>query len=161
TQAGDQGYSYDANGNPTNDGDVIGTDNQLTSNGTWNYSYDAVGNLTGKTATDSSGIAWTYGYDYANHLISAVETQNGTTVLSISYSYDCFGNRVSRTFTDGSGTTTTLFSYDESGALYAEENGSGTITTRYVSGISTNVWLARIDGDGGAWLLSDHQGSVT
>ncbi len=163
-QAGTQNYSYDANGNPTNGGDTVGTDNQLSSDGTWNYSYDAVGNLVGKTAVDGSS-SWTYTYSVRNQLLSAVETDgSGATITSVSYTYDIFGNRLSRTVTNTLGTTTQGFVYDGS-TLYADTDGSGTITMRYIADVTgPNTWLARVDaqGDSGsAWLLGDHQGSVT
>ena len=44
----DEAYTYDANGNRTNAGYVIGADNRLLSDGTYTYSYDAEGNRTAK-----------------------------------------------------------------------------------------------------------------
>jgi hypothetical protein len=44
--AGRPGALDDANGNRTGDGYVVGPDNQLTSDGTYRYQYDAEGNLT-------------------------------------------------------------------------------------------------------------------
>ena len=41
--------TYDANGNRTNTGDVTGADNELLSDGTYNYSYDANGNLVSRS----------------------------------------------------------------------------------------------------------------
>ena len=79
--------------------------------------------------------------------------------------YDVFGNRLSETVTQNGTTTTTLFSYDANNTLYATENSSGTITTRYISGVGgPDLWLAQVDATGGnnsAWLLSDYQGTVT
>src|SRR5438046_6563849 len=43
-----EAYSYDANGNRTNTGYTTGTNNEVTSDGTYNYTYDAEGNMTGK-----------------------------------------------------------------------------------------------------------------
>ena len=124
-----------------------------------------MGNLIGKTAIDGSGIAWTYGYDNANNLTSATETQNGSTILQIAYTYDVFGNRLSETVTQNGTTTTTLYSYDANNTLYADLNSSGTITTRYISGVGgPDLWLAQVDATGSgnsAWLLSDYQGTVT
>ncbi len=64
TQAGSQNFTWDANGNPGT-GVVIGPDNQLLSDGVWNYSYDAVGDLISK-ANIADGTTWTYGYDNTN-----------------------------------------------------------------------------------------------
>ena len=42
---GQEYYQYDANGNRTNANQSIGPNNQLLSDGTYNYAYDAEGNL--------------------------------------------------------------------------------------------------------------------
>ena len=71
---------------------MIGPDNELQSDGTWDYAYDAEGNVTSKhDATDT----WSYTYDNANQMTSAVETVTSSVdVLSDSeYTYDVFGNR--------------------------------------------------------------------
>ena len=53
---------------------MIGQDNQILSDGTWNYSYDADGNRIGKVNI-ADGDAWVYTYDDANRLTSATETR--------------------------------------------------------------------------------------
>lgn len=45
----DEDYQYDANGNPTDPGFVIGDYNRLESDGTFNYEYDLEGNRTKRT----------------------------------------------------------------------------------------------------------------
>ena len=65
-------YGYDANGNRTMSGYVIGPDNQVLSDGTSNYTYDQEGNEATKTNI-ASGDQWTYTYDNINHLTKAVE----------------------------------------------------------------------------------------
>jgi RHS repeat-associated protein len=163
-QAGSQSYTWDANGNQTGPGVVLGPDNELLSDGTWNYTYDAAGNLIQKASMDGS-TTWTYGYDDANQMIAAAEVVNGVTVTSVAYSYDVFGNRIWAMVTQGSGTTYQHFVYDPSNTLYADEDGSGTVQTWYVADVQgPDTWLARVDNTGSgqsAWLLGDHQGSVT
>ena len=80
-RAGTTTYSYDPNGNQTGGGQTIGVDNELTSDGTYNYTYDHAGNLATKTLI-AGGETWTYAYDNENHLISAVESNawHGTPV---------------------------------------------------------------------------------
>jgi RHS repeat-associated protein len=162
-QAGSQTYTYDADGNPTGPGTTIGPDNELLSDGTWDDTYDAAGNLIGKTAADGSGITWAYGYDDADQLTSAVEEDTSGTVLTqATYTYDAIGDRIGETVTTGGVTTTQEFAYEASGTLYADLDGSGQVQTRYVAGVGgPDQWLARVDATGGAWLLSDHEGSVT
>jgi RHS repeat-associated protein len=106
-----------------------------------------------------------YGYNNANRLISAVETDTATSAMlqSASYVYDVFGNLLSESVTVDGTTTVSQFGYMPGGTLYANVGSGGTIQTRYVAGVGgADTWLARVEsGGGGAWLLSDHQGSVT
>src|SRR5207253_1945981 len=62
-------WEYDVNGNRINDANTPGDNNQLTTDGTWNYFYDAEGNVAKKIKI-STGETWKYGYDHQNHLIS-------------------------------------------------------------------------------------------
>jgi RHS repeat-associated protein len=162
--AGGQDYNFDANGNPDSSGDSIGPDNELLSDGTWNYTYDGAGNLIQKVSSDASTV-WTYGYDVANQMISAVEVVDGVTVLSIAYTYDVFGNRVAEMVMQGDSTTTTQYVYDASNTLYATADNSGTIQMWYIAGVQgPDTWLAQVDNTGSgnsAWLLDNYQGSIT
>ena len=67
---------------------MIGTGNQLLSDGTWTYSYDADGNMIEKTL--GAGLqTWYYSYNAQNQLTEAIETSDGTTeVETVSYTYD-------------------------------------------------------------------------
>ena len=62
-------FSYDANGNRTDPGYVTGSNNQLTNDGVWTYTYDAEGNLR-KKSKGASAETWTYAYHNENHLVS-------------------------------------------------------------------------------------------
>ena len=59
---GNGSYSFDLSGNRNSSGHVTGDDNQLESDGTWNYTYNAVSDLVGKTNI-VSGEIWTYAYN--------------------------------------------------------------------------------------------------
>src|SRR5882762_4208842 len=63
-------YGYDAAGNRNTGGSTPTTGNRLSTDGTWNYTYDAKGNVTEKDSV-STAEKWTYAYDNANHLIEA------------------------------------------------------------------------------------------
>jgi YD repeat-containing protein len=70
----------------------MGPNNEVLDDGTYTYTYDAAGKELTKTA-DVGGDYWTFGYDNANHIISAVEkTSGGTTENAVTYEYDVFGN---------------------------------------------------------------------
>lgn len=61
---------------------------ELTTDGIWNYSYDAEGNLI-QAVRIANGETWTYGYDLRNRLTSAQDKlADGTLVLSAAYRYD-------------------------------------------------------------------------
>src|SRR3977135_3916086 len=72
-----------------------GTDNRLTNDGTWTYTFDDEGNLT-KKSKGASAETWTYGYDQRNQLTWAEDrsTAGGTLVLRVVFTYDVFGNRL-------------------------------------------------------------------
>jgi RHS repeat-associated protein len=165
-QSGDTSYGYDANGNPSGEGTVIGSDNELTSDGVWNYTYDALGNMVRKVGI-ANDTTWIYTYNDANRLVSAVESQVGTgeDVEEVAYEYDVLGNLLSQSVTSGGTTTVQRYSYAPDGTLYADVGEGGVIQTRYVSGVTgPDTWLARVAAggvSGSAWLLSDYQGSVT
>ncbi len=112
TQAGSHNYGYDANGNPNGNGFTDGSDNEVSSDGTWNYYYSAAGDVTSQTDA-SAGLTWTYTYDDANQLTSATEKNSmGLTIASASYAYDAFGNRISTSDVQNGINTVTLSSYE-------------------------------------------------
>ena len=89
------------------------------------YTYDNDGNMI--TATTSSGTT-TYTYDYENRLTSV--DVNGTMVAT--YTYDALGRRIG--IKDSGTQTWTVYdgaSADANG--YADFNGSGNVTVRYLS----------------------------
>ncbi len=160
TASGSQTYTYDLAGNRTGSGIVIGPNNQLQSDGTYDYTYDAAGNLITQEAI-ATGNTWTYGYNANNQMITAVETNGGTTLESVNYTYDVFGNRLSESVTEGGTTTTQDFVYTADGTLYATVESSA-IQTRYVADVQgADHWEAQVSSTSGVeWLLSDYQGSV-
>ena len=91
-----ESYSYDSNGNRTNTGYSTGTNNQLSSDGTYNYVYDDAGNLTKKT-TILTGAYVTYTWDYHNRLTD-VEAYNSSNVLQshVHYTYDVLDRLIGR-----------------------------------------------------------------
>ena len=148
---------YDANGNAT--GQTVGagtastlavtTGNTLTSDGTYNDTFDAEGNLTEQS---NSGEDITYTYDNRNELTSVVDQvlRDGSWVKSyeIDYRYDMFQNLIGRTATtyetDGvtvANTSTERYVYDGNNAVFAF-NGSDQLTDRYLWGPAVDQLLA-------------------
>jgi YD repeat-containing protein len=68
TQAS-EAYTYNANGNRTSGGAGTGTNNQLLTDGKFNYQYDDEGNRTKRTEI-ATGEVTEYGWDYRNRLTS-------------------------------------------------------------------------------------------
>ncbi|AFY40222.1 RHS repeat-associated core domain protein [[Leptolyngbya] sp. PCC 7376] len=160
----DEAYSYDDQGNRTNDGYVTGLENRLLEDGTYTYTYDNEGNrLTRKEiATD---IVDEYGWDHLNRLVSiTTKDTDGNVIKSIEYTYDIYGRRILKVVdSDGAGTNsaeTEAFVYDgEHIALVFD--GEENQTHRYLHGPQIDQVLAEETADGEVrWALTDHQGSV-
>src|SRR5207253_1985589 len=171
-------WAYDANGNRNGGDNVVGDGNRLTSGGGWDYSYDLEGNVTKKV----NGEAWTYGYDNKNEMVSATEWSMDPDLLGtplilqkVEFKYDVFGNRAQkRVDTDGDGDYDTTHRYAQDGwnteksspvgnenwDVWADLDGSSSLTTRYLRGDVVDQLFARVDGTGAFWLLADQLGSV-
>ncbi len=154
-------YNYDADGNRI--GDVIGQDNQILNDGTWSYTYDADGNLiekAGDSGGPEHGITWTYTYNNANQMTSAVEVQGSSTLASVTYTYDSLGNRIEEDYTSGSSTQVTRFAYDGQN-VWADLDGSNNLITRRLFLSTVDSVTARVSANGiVAWYLTDRLGSV-
>jgi RHS repeat-associated protein len=157
-----QSYSYDATGNQTAAGDSTGTDNQLTSDGTYDYAYDADGNLITKT-TIATGATENFTWDYRNRLTEITyKNSAGTITGTVQYTYDPLNRRISQTVTNGSGTVTLNEHYIYDGnALVLVLDGSGNVTHTFLNGPAANQPLADDAGSGNVtWMLADQQGTV-
>jgi len=92
TRDGTKNYSFDSAGSRTMSGYQTGTANELKNDGTWTYTYDNEGNVTSKVS--ASGETWTYGYDNLNRMTWADTAGDGVTTLTLAtYIYDALGNR--------------------------------------------------------------------
>jgi RHS repeat-associated protein len=165
-----ESFSYDLNGNRTNPGYSTGADNQLLSDGTYNYAYDGEGNVVRRTAI-ASGAVTEYQWDYRNRLIGVTNRDSSGTITSQStYTYDV-ENRLISTSTDPDGPgplppVITRFVYDGNNVVLAFD-GSGQMTDRFLYGPASDQLLAdeRVQRPLGSsdrvlWPLVDHQGSV-
>ena len=73
-----------------------GTDNRLTSDGTYNYTYDNEGNTLTKTRI-SDGQRTEYTWDYRNRLTDVkVKTAAGTVTLEDQFTYDIEDRRINK-----------------------------------------------------------------
>jgi RHS repeat-associated protein len=161
----DEAYSYDANGNRTNNGYQLGANNQVLSDGTYSYSYDNEGNRTGRTNL-ANGEITTYRWDYRQRLTQVItQDSSGRVMQAVEYTYDTYDRRIGKVIDwDGEGTApaeTERLIYDGDNLILAFDE-SNLLTNRYLYGVEVDQVLAEDQGQGDVlWVLADHQGSVT
>jgi RHS repeat-associated protein len=168
----DEIYQYDASGNRTDSDIVTGANNRLLADDRFDYSYDAQGNTVQKLER-ATGNRRTFLYDHENRLVfTETRSSSGTVLSNVSYRFDALGRRISRVAdADGAGpsaSTTETFVYDGTD-VWLEANGAGSVTVRYLHGDGVDDPIARYRtdqeslsavGQGLAWYLTDHLGSV-
>jgi RHS repeat-associated protein len=154
-----ESYSYDVNGNRTGTGYSTTIMNETATSPGVTYSYDNAGNTiseqTGSTTT-------TFTYDYRNRL---TEVATGGTVVA-TYTYNALDQRIG--VKENSTQTWTAYAGTSADANpYADFNGSGALTMRYLfspgatNGGLLNEVLGRTSSGGTtAWYLTDQLGSV-
>jgi RHS repeat-associated protein len=160
----DESYVYDDNGNRINTGYVTGENNQLQSDGTYNYLYDKEGNRVKRTEI-ATGEVTNYEWDYRNRLVG-VETKdsNGNVVERNQYTYDVFDNRIAKSVdADGAGAGVAKeehFVYDGD-HIALTFDGESNQTERFLHGTQIDQVLAQENDNGEVlWALTDNQGSV-
>jgi RHS repeat-associated protein len=155
-----ESYSYDLNGNRTGTGYSTTIMNEIaTSPGPTTYTYDNAGNMiTSKTGSTTT----TYTYDFRNRLTNV--TTGGTVVGT--FTYNALDQRIGAK-DNGTQTWTVYDGQSADASPYADFNGSGSLTVRYlfgpgvVNGAVMSVILARTSSGGTtAWYLADKLGSV-
>jgi len=122
-------FSYDQEGNWTINARVHDAMDELISDDTYNYSYDAEGNLVQKVNRTNSVDVTNYTYDALNRLVQ-VDSPLGTSV----YVYDALGRRIARTV---NGTTTRYVLDGQNVRLEFDGGGS-------LSGANTHAGLDRL-----------------
>ena len=147
--SGSQIFTYDANGNRESFDDgtyydytnLASTNRLLSTAGpaAKTYTYDASGNVTG------DGIH-TYGYDDRGRL---VDVDTG----SVTYEHNGLGQRVLK----DDGSTTTLYVYDEDGALLGEYSDTGAAIIEHIHFNGAPVGL--IQGTDKKYVHTDHLGT--
>lgn len=152
-----ESYAYDANGNRAGGGFVVGRNNQVRSDGTFNYDYDDEGNLVRRTVI-ATGAVTSYTYDHRNRLTRVEERDGGGTLLgAVRFVYDVDGRRIAKVV-DGGATAHTV--YDGENA-WADFDAVGTVAAHYLFGGRIDELLARQRaGEGTVWYLTDRLGTV-
>ena len=150
----DESYSYDANGNRTGSGYQVGINNELLSDGAYNYTYDAEGNRSTRTNI-VTGAVTEYTWDARNRLIKVTDkATDGTITQVVENTYDLhdqwIGEKVTA-YANGTSTVQTKHFVYENGQIVLEFEGDGTtsqLTHRY-------LWGSQVDQ-----LVSDEQVST-
>ena len=187
-QPANESYSFDANGNRNSTGYSTGSDNLITSDGTFNYTHDADGNQTVRTRISNSyatDYRATYSWDYRNRLTD-VEYYDNNSVLTkhVHFVYDVFDHLLAtETDTTGGGSYNQIAHYvlDVSpeipsagvpGTSLAQPalvfDGSGNPTQRNLVGpdpagvdavLAQGAILALNQADVVTWVASDNLGT--
>ena len=176
-----EAYTYDANGNRTLANGTSyttanGTNNELSNDGTYTYTYDGEGNVTTRTNI-STGETLFLSWDNRNRLVEAKDTADvhgNFPLLDIKYQYDAFNNLVGRSETDyqygdgsegfgtitGSTQTDEHFIYDK-GQIVLQLADNGTVLNRYLWGPAVDMLLAQEDSSNNIlWALGDNQNTI-
>jgi RHS repeat-associated protein len=159
-----ESYSYDSNGNRTNDGYVTGVNNQLLEDNKYLYEYDLVGNRTKRTDKSTNEVM-EYRWDIMDRLTGiTVKNDLGEIIRTAEYTYDVYNQRIAKTVdADGDGSlaaVTERFVYgsDQNIALVFDENGN--VNHRYLFGNGVDQIEADESNGTVLWALTDHLGSV-
>ena len=150
-----ESYSYDDNGNRPMSGYSTVSGNELSSDGTYNYTYDAAGNMTSKTDI-ATGVETDYVWDDRNRLVEVDQVVSGVNTVLALYTYDALNNPIK--VVEGGSTRWTAY---DGNRPVLDFDGSGTLTARYLQGPMVDEVLARDTPSGGvAWYLPDRLGTV-
>jgi RHS repeat-associated protein len=151
-------YSYDANGNRNMTGYTTTKGNELSSDGTYNYTYDNNGNTLTQTQI-STGTVTNYTWDYRNRLTEVqVKSSGGTVLNDEKFTYDVYNNRIAVSL---NGTTQLYTVYDGANA-YMDFNGSSSLTQRYMTNPRTlSQFYGQVNASGTTqWFLTDNINSI-
>ncbi|QDU27747.1 tRNA(Glu)-specific nuclease WapA precursor [Anatilimnocola aggregata] len=164
TGSTDETYDYDANGNRDTDY-TTGTNNQLESDGIYNYTYDAEGNRATRTKISTNYVT-EYTWDHRNRLVAVTEKGDTSNVLSVvENSYDVFNRWIRRSVdSDGAGAAAAVdsfFTYDgnQLALEFAGDDGSD-LSHIYSWGPNVDQLIADIThGDTPNFGLTDQLGT--
>jgi len=166
----DETYAYDANGNRTMSGYDIDPNNQIASDGTYNYTYDDEGNRLTRTKI-SNGKKEEYTWDHRNRLTKITfKNSDNTVTKTVDQFYDVFNRWVKRCVDpNGSNDIDTFFSYEDGQvALQFDDGGAASdLSHRYlwnpdvVDQLLTDEAVTSLTSAGTVlWPLGDHLGTL-
>jgi RHS repeat-associated protein len=154
-----ESYIYDQNGNRTNSSYQTGSDNRLTSDGTFGYGYDNEGNRTSRlnlNSDTSTGYTW----DYRDRLVKVVSYGiDSLPVQTITFTYDVNNQRIGKQVSSNGAITRYIYVGGQVSLVF---DGNQQLQERYVYGPGTDQVMAVERGVAGPvqWLLADDQGTI-
>jgi RHS repeat-associated protein len=152
-----EAYAYDPNGNRTSGGTVTSANNQLLSDGTYNYQYDGEGNRTRRTEI-ATGKVTEYVWDYRNRLAGVLFKDGaGVVTKTIDYTYDGNNQRIGKRI-DGAVTERYVIDRNQIALVF---DGVGVQTHRYLYGTAVDQVLVDETATGMVWALADQLGTVS
>ena len=157
-----ESFSYDQVGNWTVNSRQHDGDNKLTSDASYNYTYDVEGNLIQKASKTNPADVTTYAYDAENKLVHV--TVGSAVTATIAYQYDALGRRVARTVNG----VTTRYVIDGNNIRLELNSGNQIIAANTESGLdqllvrdtSTGSYFVHQDGLGSTTAITDNTGAV-
>lgn len=160
----DASFAYDANGNRNATGYTVGAGGTLSASPNATYTYDSAGHVTARTET-STGKVTTFTYDYRDRLTGITrKTSGGLIDYQTTYTYDAMNRRIGEQIDAdgaGSGAAVQTWSVFDGQNVYADFDGTGAVSERYLTNLAVDALLARTDASGtSAWYLTDNIGSV-
>jgi RHS repeat-associated protein len=178
-----ESYAYDDNGNRESANGATygapGDNNELTSDGTYTYQYDAEGNRTYQILVPDETYTL-YLYDQRDRLTKAIFVEDEAPVKIVSYTYDPFDRLVKRAVDANGDFVYDTFEYyvydgadialkfvDPDAAKGGGSSDPPALDTRYLNGPAVDQILAEEDvseslasADRVLYMLTDQQGSV-
>lgn len=171
-----ESFNYSNNGNRIGGTYSVGTNNRLTSDGTYNYAHDDEGNRTRRTKI-SDGSYTQYVWDHRNRLTSVIDRNSLNSIVKQSdYSYDVLNQRISKQVDpDGSGPAAAWKEYylwddDQIILSFRDANVADqmqpALNHRFLHGPAVDMILAQEDVTSTSspgktlWSLTDNQGTV-
>jgi RHS repeat-associated protein len=172
----DEFYTYDATGNRItssqhDNGYITGENNQLLSDGIYNYEYDNEGNLSSQTDI-ATGAIRELKWDYRDRLVAVIDKDSsGVETQRVEFTYDVMDHRIAKTVDsnplDNIDGVVTHFVYDRDNVLldFVDNNVDSTknpkLHVRYLHGTQIDQVLAQEDIKGNViWDLTDHLGTI-
>jgi RHS repeat-associated protein len=159
----DETFAYDLNGNRTNSGYAHATNNQLTTDGSFEYTYDNNGNRTKRRNLSTQEVT-EYVWDYRNRLTEARSINSSGEVLRrSSFAYDPMDRRIRRSIdTDGNGPapqSDEWTTWADVHPAYRWDN-TGSMRNRFLFGPLVDMVLAEHTAGQTRWPLADQIGSI-